>query len=86
MNPGFFNEITDFAQLITQQNDANLQVKLNPLVRSIGFPETVQFLRSLIQSDSDSFIHFDYRRKPQVRQQYTKSLNFYLNDFKAKTR
>jgi len=48
MNPGFFKEVTDFANLITQQNDANLQVKLNPLVRSIGFPETVQFLRSLI--------------------------------------
>lgn len=56
------------------------------MVRSIGFPETVTFLRALLKADPDNFIHFDYRKKAPIRTQYTKALNFFLNDFKAKTR
>ena len=86
LHPGFFNEVSTFAQQLLAQDDPLLQAKLNPLVRSIGFPETVTFLRALLQADPDHFIHFDYRKKPAMRTHYTKALNFFLNDFKAKTR
>lgn len=46
LNPGFFKEILDFAEaILSQGEEAQVKIKLNPLVRSIGFLETLTYLR-----------------------------------------
>ena len=47
MNPLFFKEIADFSQAVAAQNNALFKVKINPLVRSIGFLESLELLRKL---------------------------------------
>lgn len=89
LTPQFFNEITDFAEQLTQQ--APFQIKINPLLRSIGFLETIQFLNSLYRfknkdGEESSQLYFDYRRRYDVKKYYQAQLGFYLDDFKAKTR
>lgn len=50
LNPLFFKEILDFATSITLQDDAPFKLKINPLLRSIGFLESLHFLRELLIS------------------------------------
>jgi hypothetical protein len=47
LNPGFLGEIVDFAQAMTLHDNSENQLSINPLVRSIGFLETMNFLREL---------------------------------------
>ena len=47
LNPLFFREINDFASAIYSKEDSQNQIKINPLVRSIGFLESMHFLQKL---------------------------------------
>lgn len=87
MNPLFFNEVTDFASQIVQQKDAPFKVKINPLVRSIGFLESLDFMRKLLsQPGREGHVYFDYMRHKGVKNEYHKAMKYFLDDFKAKTR
>ena len=84
LNPAYFREITDFATaILTTNQDAPFQIKINPLVRSIGFLESLHFMQDLYVNGE---VYQDYRRNKEVKKQYTKALTHFLDDFKAQTR
>lgn len=84
LNPNFFPEIIDYASQLSMIPDENA-LKINPHWRSIGFYESVKYLRSFHELQ-DPTLYFDFLKRQSIKKQYTNLTSLYLEDFKAKTR
>ncbi len=73
LHPNFFEEIFDFARLLVEKGD-EYSLKINPLYRSIGFLETINYLQSLYThtkpndiSNRDPEVFPDYNMRKGVK-------------------
>lgn len=81
LNENYFGELIDYAKLLINENKNDV-MKINPLSRSIGFMESIKYLRSF-HSFNDPYIYYDFMARKATRNSYKKVLELYLNDFKA---
>ena len=81
LNPDFYPQLLDFAEEVASCGDS-FSFQTNPLVRSIGFLESLTFLQRVLEEPLPT--------EPKQRKEYNRRLKRvigdYTNDFKAKTR
>ena len=83
LHPDFYGQVLDFAKQASNTDPFAFQV--NPLVRSIGFLESMGFMRRILE-DFPTLETSDYKKKKENNRLLKKLIGEYLNDFKAKTR
>lgn len=84
MNDNFFPELIDFAQLLVNQKNPNI-LKVNPLLKCIGFLESVKYLQAFHQL-GDPNIYVDFMKRKNIKANYKHIATRYLEDYKAKNR
>ena len=81
LNPDFYPQLLDFAEEVVSCGDS-FSFNTNPLIRSIGFQESLTFLQKMLAEPKPR----DAKKKKEYDRRVKRIVAEYLNDFKTKTR
>ncbi|CDW77441.1 trna isopentenyltransferase 9 [Stylonychia lemnae] len=84
MNDAFFHEVIEFSKIISEHENLE-NLKINPLIRCIGYLESVKYLQSFHHLGEEQ-IYLDFIKRKQINSSYKQIAQKYLNDYKAKNR